>query len=229
VREHGEALPASHRDGLAPLIDRLEQRRREGYARARDEGAGAFAAVAPKLERSLSRYTVAVETDGVRPERFGVACASALREHAGALVDALEAVSGPGDVAHAHRARIAAKRLRYLLEPIADLAPGAPSAVKRLKGLQDALGELHDLHVLAAELSPQPGCDRPSPALAELRGRLQAEIAERWAAIAADWIRPGNGRDRKGVRALARKVDEVAEHAEEIAGASRKKGRNGRS
>jgi hypothetical protein len=69
-------------------------------------------------------------------------------------MDALQAVGGPFDVEQAHAARIAAKRLRYLVEPLrgctrADASP----AVAALKDLQDLLGELHDAHVAAAAIA----------------------------------------------------------------------------
>ena len=38
--------------------------------------------------------------------------------------------------------------MRYLLEPLTEAVPGASAALKRLKALQELLGELHDAHVL---------------------------------------------------------------------------------
>ena len=43
--------------------------------------------------------------------------------------------------------------MRYLLEPLVDEIPGAAPVVKRFKALQDLLGDLHDAHVLEAELA----------------------------------------------------------------------------
>jgi CYTH domain-containing protein/CHAD domain-containing protein len=51
-----------------------------------------------------------------------------------------------------HAARIAAKRVRYLLEPVKRGVAEAPAAIKLLKQLQDDFGELHDLHVARSEL-----------------------------------------------------------------------------
>ncbi len=52
-----------------------------------------------------------------------------------------------------HRLRIAAKRLRYTLELFREFLPEqANDAIKDLKGLQDALGLLHDCDVLLAIL-----------------------------------------------------------------------------
>ncbi len=71
----------------------------------------------------------------------------------------------PDEVAHLHDMRIAAKRLRYVLE-IADqsLGPYAVTAVKRVKELQDLLGEVHD-------------CDVTLPRVLDLAARARAEDA----------------------------------------------------
>ena len=51
----------------------------------------------------------------------------------------------PDEVEAAHDMRIAAKRLRYLLELSAPIfGAGAGRAAKQVKGLQDVLGEVHD-------------------------------------------------------------------------------------
>jgi CYTH domain-containing protein len=65
----------------------------------------------------------------------------------------LTAVRAADDEEPAHRARIQAKRLRYLLEPLLAEAESSKPIVKRLKHLQQVLGDLHDAHVLAAELA----------------------------------------------------------------------------
>ena len=43
--------------------------------------------------------------------------------------------------------------MRYLLEPLVPEIEGAGPLVKRFKALQDLLGDLHDAHVLEAELA----------------------------------------------------------------------------
>jgi hypothetical protein len=55
----------------------------------------------------------------------------------------------PGEVTALHDMRIAAKRLRYVLEVTADVCfgPYAETALKRTKELQDLLGEIHDCDV----------------------------------------------------------------------------------
>jgi CHAD domain-containing protein len=55
----------------------------------------------------------------------------------------------PSEVVALHDMRIAAKRLRYILEVTADscFGPYAETALKRTKDLQDLLGEIHDCDV----------------------------------------------------------------------------------
>lgn len=54
-----------------------------------------------------------------------------------------------GDVRQVHRLRIEGKKLRYLFECFASVLPPDRTAesIRRLKALQDALGDLHDLDV----------------------------------------------------------------------------------
>jgi hypothetical protein len=58
-------------------------------------------------------------------------------------------VADPANVRELHEMRIAAKRLRYVLEATADPCFGsfAHAAAKRTKELQDLLGEIHDCDV----------------------------------------------------------------------------------
>jgi hypothetical protein len=75
------------------------------------------------------------------------------------------AVRDPAAVGELHDMRIAAKRLRYVLEMTAPaLGPAAAQAAKDARKLQDALGEIHD-------------CDEFVPRVEEHIARLRAEDA----------------------------------------------------
>ena len=64
------------------------------------------------------------------------------------LVSFVPRVLDPAEVEALHDMRIAAKRLRYILELFAPrLGPGAAKAGKVTKKLQDLLGEIHDCDV----------------------------------------------------------------------------------
>jgi CHAD domain-containing protein len=97
-----------------------------------------------KLTKRLSK---AIKQSDDDEPTLAAAIATQLPSHVDALVAALHGVHAFDEIP-AHEARIAAKRLRYLLEPAAARVKVAASMVERLKTLQDDLGELHDVHVL---------------------------------------------------------------------------------
>ncbi len=68
------------------------------------------------------------------------------------LEQLLGSIQGLDDKDTAHRARLTAKRLRYIVEQMRRHADDAQPAVDELKHLQDMLGELRDRQVLEAEI-----------------------------------------------------------------------------
>ncbi len=153
LRTQDKHLGASHRAGLRWLLERLDERLREARGRLVDELEEDFPDLERDLRDRLSVYRTEVYLDAqARRARFGEATAAILREQVAELEKHLARVEDPADEEEAHEARISAKRLRYLLEPLLDEIPSAAPTVKRLKALQDVLGELHDAHVLETEL-----------------------------------------------------------------------------
>lgn len=108
----------------------------------------AFAALSAEAHRQLLQGASEVDT----APTFAAVNAALLAREAERLRQELADIKGVDDDASAHRARLRAKRLRYVLEPLRGELKGAKAAVKQLKGLQDVLGELHDLHTLEARL-----------------------------------------------------------------------------
>jgi CHAD domain-containing protein len=167
LREHGAEAGRrnrQHRQGLAWLLQRFERRKDASYGELRSEVARDFAPVEEGLRRRLSVYRAEVHLDdSLPPPRFGEAAAGILRRHAAKLERRLRRVTAADDVERAHAARISAKRLRYLADPLAQLVAAAHGQaragelVRGLKGLQDLLGELHDAHVLESELAAALG------------------------------------------------------------------------
>jgi CHAD domain-containing protein len=150
--------PRGHRHGKAWLLARLEARKEKAYSELRDELEKGFGALAEGLRRRLSVYRAEVHLDETLPPSFGEAAAGVLHDHAARLGRRLGRIESAGDQEEAHAARIAAKRLRYLADPLAQLIQEshqqpAGQLVQHLKKLQDLLGELHDAHVLEAELA----------------------------------------------------------------------------
>ena len=107
----------------------------------------------------------------------------------------------------AHRARIAAKRLRYILEPAEASAAEARKAVRALKSLQDLLGELHDAHVLGRELAAEVeraarrrARDLHAAAVAAEAGeepRVVSAAAGRWDVVGGLVALAGRNRERR--------------------------------
>jgi hypothetical protein len=80
----------------------------------------------------------------------------------------------PAAVHTLHDLRIAAKRLRYVLELFAgEFGPYATEAAKQAKKLQDVVGEIHD-------------CDVTRPRIVELAAELRAQDARAVRALADD-------------------------------------------
>jgi len=153
LREQEGRLAPRERHGWRWLVERLEARRAAEYAETLEEVRADFPGIARRLRRRLEEYRARVPPAGEPEEqRFGDVAGHALGTAAAEFADRLAAVRDPSDAAAAHAARIAAKRVRYVVEPVADRVPGGPSVVRRLKSLQDLLGELNDCHVLEAEI-----------------------------------------------------------------------------
>jgi len=156
LRPQSRHLAPSHRAGLSWLVARLDERLQKEHAGLTDHLDEEFPALEKDLRDRLSVYRTEIHLDAqARRPTFGEATAVILREQAAELETHLARIRDADDETEAHEARISAKRLRYLLEPLLDeIPPAAPAAqvIKKLKGLQDVLGELHDAHVLETEL-----------------------------------------------------------------------------
>jgi CHAD domain-containing protein len=154
LRKQGKNLHPVHRSGLFWQLSRLDKRMRDAYGDLTAEVADEFPALERDLRKQLSVYQTEVHLDAGGPHpTLGEVTAAILRGQIADLESHLAHIQEAGDEKEAHRARISAKRLRYLLEPLTEDLPGAAPLVKRLKGFQDLLGELHDAHVLEAELA----------------------------------------------------------------------------
>jgi CHAD domain-containing protein/CYTH domain-containing protein len=138
------------RPGVELLTRRLQDRSTDDHGRA----LARWRKTAGRLERRLGTYERRVDAGEARGgSSLGGVLATLLADELDALGDRMDAIAAAGDQEHIHRARIEAKRLRYLLEPLrGHRHADAAHAVRSLKRLQDVLGELHDAHVLAAEV-----------------------------------------------------------------------------
>jgi hypothetical protein len=74
-----------------------------------------------------------------------------LRRFIDKLARALKRVRSSRDVGEVHRARIAAKRVRYLIESL-ERTDATTDVIARLTAIQDSLGAFHDANVVVAHL-----------------------------------------------------------------------------
>ena len=93
----------------------------------------------------------------------------------------------PAEVEALHDMRIAAKRLRYVLEVTADcFGPYGAQAGKRTKELQDLLGDIHDCDVLLPRVGELGAL---ASRLRERRHRLFTEFLAFWTQLERDGFR----------------------------------------
>jgi hypothetical protein len=118
-----------------------------------------------------ARRVKGLDPDGMLADNLERIVATRLDELCAFIPRALD----PARVKALHDMRIAAKRLRYILEVGAEpcFGPYATTAIKRTKDLQDLLGELHD-------------CDVQLPRVRALQDELRAADAIEARARAGD-------------------------------------------
>ena len=214
LRPLATGMTPGQRVGLQWLIDRIDARRAKDLEKCLADTRRSFTAAARKLHKGLVAYRQTVQTEpSITDESFAGALRTAAVEQARELDQLLGEIQHTEDEA-AHRARIAAKRLRYVVEPVRGTLPGGNELISRLKAIQDLLGELHDLQELekvvraavgtaAAERAeqlldatldePAPGGRLPSrrgrrSGLVAIAKRIRGREAELFVALRKDWL-----------------------------------------
>jgi CHAD domain-containing protein len=166
IRLFAESAPPRERVGTARLIEALDT---SGSAVSRDRTLKKLRRVGAGLAfawREAPTYSV--------PGSFEEAVARFSRAAAATLAQALERAAAGAEPGAVHEARIAGKRLRYLLEPIARIDGEASEIVSVLRSLQDLTGELHDLNTLVRRLPKLGGrvCGRWAESVLRRSGRF---------------------------------------------------------
>lgn len=119
---------------------------------ATDMGAAIASVDLDKLARRTLALVSALATPVAR-RRVGAALAARLDDRASALREAVRAAGSLYAADRLHQVRIAAKKYRYTLELAQEFGRvRLAGTLRRLKRLQDLLGSLHDLEVLAAHV-----------------------------------------------------------------------------
>jgi CHAD domain-containing protein len=149
--------PAPGRSGRARAAAlRLADRVAPELAAARQALGAAITGRLPEVAATLALQLRQVHPDLELRDRgpgMAVAVAEALREFLEVIPNSLDKVRRLTDIEEAHSARIAVKRLRYLLEAFGGASRTASGAVRRLAVLQERLGELHDAQLLERSVS----------------------------------------------------------------------------
>jgi len=176
------------RAALGPLRARLRARRRRVMAATREELQERF----EKVERRLRRRLTTLQSDaGPHEAPFRAVATATLVQHARDLAGRLGAASPSADAAELHATRIAAKRLRYLLEPVQSGLPDGATLVRRLKDLQDLFGALTDAHELEVVLREAGAGAAPAANL------LQTEVAALLIKLRDEWSTAGPDLERQ--------------------------------
>jgi CHAD domain-containing protein/CYTH domain-containing protein len=153
VRAQGERLNETESAGLRWLAERLEtngEDNREERLRKLNQD---FNRVRKALARRLSFWKVRLDVaDQDKSPSFRQVTGAILQKQLATLIAQLDTIHAPEDNPQTHSARISAKRLRYLLEPLSRAVPGTRPIVKQFKGLQDILGDLRDTNLMVVEI-----------------------------------------------------------------------------
>ena len=199
-------LPARARKAVRTVVGQLEQERDHHLRGLRRRVAGDIRKAARELGRQLESYWERHRLDELSTVRpMSAVFADALRHHAKQLASALERIEPPGKAEHVHRARIAAKRLRYLLEPLSE-AFGAEEPLRQLRALQQQLGDARDAHRIAMRFVREIG----EGAARDARGRA---LASAGIAPEADADASGVSISRSAMTELARRSQAAREAA----------------
>lgn len=207
--------------GVAALRRDLMRSVEDGYAKLAREIPLWFRKIDRRQRKRLAGLEEALAAAGAaHGARFRSAVWRAVTERSEECRARLSGVKSVEDTEGTHRARIGAKRLRYVIEPVADETEGGLELVGRLQRVQDLLGDLHDSQLLADRLAERsaslpeeraaerPGLHRVREWLAEDADRCFAELRAEWLDGAEEFF--------SGVRRLAEGLGAAAEENIEI-------------
>ena len=151
--EAKKGLHPVHRLGVSWFGGRLNEAKRSAMTHVRSAIRTRFERLDAQLRPRLETITMTVHLGADDPTpRFASALAGAVQSHVDDLARQLVQVASADEVEALHDARIACKRLRYLLEPAKGGTPEVASAIKTTKKLQELLGLLNDAFVLRGML-----------------------------------------------------------------------------
>jgi CHAD domain-containing protein/CYTH domain-containing protein len=211
--EQVDRAGAAERPGVAWMVERLTADRDREWEDMLELDEGLFPRIHDRLARQLRRFRTTIDLDtGSRTRSMAAVTARRVGAASRELKDRLRQIRGYSSSTAIHAARIAAKHLRYLLEPFAAAVPDGEAAVERLKALQDGFGDVHDAHVFTAELREAlPETERAAsigpgfvPGLEALMASLQTRGQQAFGRTSSDWL-------GEAAEPFFRKVDALAD------------------
>ncbi|HEY9226370.1 MAG TPA: CHAD domain-containing protein [Gemmatimonadaceae bacterium] len=215
VEERRKTLRGPRRAGADWLLERLNDRKLSCDAELRRVVDSTMDRVVARIDEAMRCYLTSV----VDPEpTFTDVMSDLVRMRAETLEKALGRISTVGDRAEAHAARIEAKRLRYLLEPLDETKPDVRPVIAELTEMQDRLGELHDAQLFGSEIASlvaevlaqqsnatagEAGADTVPGLMAMSRSLRKAE-ERAFAEVERQWL------GKKGKKVAQRAVEAIA-------------------
>jgi inorganic triphosphatase YgiF len=191
----GDRLNGAADEAIVDAIHTLQRRRQEAYAVARHEiERSKYARLLERLQHFDLTYDAPEGTE-LCPLVRGYA-GGALWSRYEALIRRESAID-LGDAIEMHQARIAAKRMRYILEMFTPaLGKSLEPLRQALIAFQESFGALQDTTVTIRTLTELAGHSDHSPAWSQLvrqletRGaRLKSQARAAWSSLASDEIR----------------------------------------
>ena len=154
-RLEGNEVEGIERDGLELVLTRFSA---NGNSTSELEPIRQhFADIGKKFKKrrwSLPEHTRSKDT----PDRsVGAVTKAAILKLAAKLRKQIDAIDSVDSVKATHQARLAVKRLRYILEPLDNVTPGASEVIDELKQMQDTLGAIRDMQILHLQIALAAG------------------------------------------------------------------------
>jgi CHAD domain-containing protein len=210
-----DAAGEAERPGVSWLIERSGEAKRRAWDEMLALDRRLFPRLQDRLRRQLSEFRITVRLDlDSWPGTTAAVTAARARMAARRLATRLGLIRDLSSETEIHRARIAAKHLRYLLEPFA-AAAGGDAVIGRLKSLQNAFGDVHDTHLFVAELhqaldqAPIGGAD-VVPGIQSLMAELRSRGLQAFKPAAREWIQSGPGEFLSQVHELCDAIARLA-------------------
>lgn len=179
LRNELKALGDHRLEAAVWVLRSLEADRRRAWRAFRKALERDFARTARGLSREMANYVVTHDVRaGAEISTMRPVTAQLLLEQAAELARAVERIRSADDTMRLHRARIVAKRTRYVLEPLAKRQAGFSLVADDLMRFQDIIGELRDAQLLAHRVTRE----------------VTSIVAERTALVASELVYQPSGR-----------------------------------